>query len=79
MTYKYILKLKMHSTCELEEFVELIFGSCVCYSYRAYYWVCVLVKNIGRRLSLEPQCSLLYQGQQGDVHQSVRGNDKTRF
>ena len=33
---------------------------------------------IGRRLPLELQCSL-YQGQQGDVSKSVRGNYKTRF
>ena len=32
---------------------------------------------IGRRLPLQLQCS--YQGQQGDVRQSVRGNYKTRF
>ena len=36
------------------------------------------MKDIGRRLPLEQQCSL-YQGQQGDVSQSVRGNYKTRF
>ena len=29
-------------------------------------------KDIGRRLPLQPQRS--YQGQQGDVRQSVRGN-----
>ena len=34
---------------------------------------CVFIKNIDRRLFLELQCSL-YQGQQGDVSQSVRGN-----
>ena len=39
--------------------------------------VCVLIKDIGRRLPLQLQCS--YQGQQGDVNQSVRGNYKTRF
>ena len=32
------------------------------------------MKDIGRRLPLELQCS--YQGQQGDVSQSVRGNYK---
>ena len=32
---------------------------------------------IGRRLALELQCS--YQGQQGDVSQSVRGNYKLVF
>ena len=41
---------------------KLIFASCVWYSDRAYYWVCVLIKDIGRRLPLELQCSL-YQGQ----------------
>ena len=39
--------------------------------------MCVLIKDIGRRLPLELPCS--YQGQQGDVSQSVRGNYKTRF
>ena len=33
-----------------------------------YYGLCVLTKNIGRRLSLELQCS--YQGQQSDVGQT---------
>ena len=41
----------------------------VLYSYRAYYGLCVLIKDIGRRLPLELQCS--YQGQQGDVGRSV--------
>ena len=36
------------------------------------------MKDIGLRLPLELQCSL-YQGQQGDVMQSVRGNYQTRF
>ena len=36
---------------------------------------CVLMKDIGPRLPLELQSS--YQGQQGDVNQSVRGNYKT--
>ena len=57
---------------------KLIFASCVWCSDRAYYWVCVLIKDIGRRFPLELQCSL-YQGQQDDVSQSVRGNHKTRF
>ena len=35
------------------------------------------MKDIGRRLPLQLQCS--YQGQQGDVKRSVRGNYKTRF
>ena len=39
--------------------------------------MCVLIKDIGRRFPLELQCS--YQGQQGDVSQSVRGNCNTRL
>ena len=39
--------------------------------------LCVLIKDIGRRLPLQLQC--IYQGQQGDVRQSVRGNYETRF
>ena len=35
------------------------------------------MKDIGRRLPLHLHCS--YQGQQGDVSRSVRGNYKTRF
>ena len=35
------------------------------------------MKDIGRRLPLQLQCS--YQGQQGDFSQPVRGNYKTRF
>ena len=50
---------------------KLIFASCVWYSDRAYYGLCVLIKDIDRRLPLQLQCS--YQGQQGDVKQSVRG------
>ena len=53
---------------------KLIFASCVWYSDRTYYGLCVRIKYIGRRLPLELQCS--YQGQQGDVSQSVRGNYK---
>ena len=55
---------------------KLIFASCVWYSDRAYYELCVLIKDIGRRLPLQLQCS--FQGQQGDFSQSVRGNYKTR-
>ena len=61
----------------MEDFVENIFASCVWYSDRAYYGLCVLIKDINRRLPLQLQCS--YQGQQGDVSQSVRENYKTRF
>ena len=68
--------------CEIEDWQtssKLIFASCVWYSDRAYYWACVLIEDIGRRLPLELQQCSLYQGQQGDVSQSVRGNHKTRF
>ena len=56
----------------------LIFASCVLYSDRTYYGLCALTKDIGRcrRLSLALQCSSSYQGQQGDVSQSLRGNYK---
>ena len=56
---------------------KLIFASCVWYFDRAYYELCVLIKDIGWRLPLQLQCN--YQGQQRDVSQSVRGNYKTRF
>ena len=36
-------------------------------------------KDIGRRLPLQLQCTGSYQGQQGDVRQSVRGNYEIRF
>ena len=59
---------------------KIIFAAgCVWYSDRAYYWVCVLImKDIDRRLPVELQCCSLYQGQQGDVYQSVRGNCKKK-
>ena len=50
---------------------------CVILRSRVLRELCVLIKDIGRRLHLELQCSC--QGQQGDVSQSVRGNYKTRF
>ena len=42
-----------------------------------YYGLRVLIKDIGRRLPLQLQCS--YQDQQGDARKSVRGNCKARF
>ena len=56
---------------------KLIFASCVWYSDCAYYGLFFLIKEIGRRLPLQLQCS--YQGQQGVVRQPVRGSYKTRF
>ena len=40
--------------------------------------MCVLIKDTGRRLPLELECSF-YQGQQGDVSQSVLGYYRTRL
>ena len=41
--------------------------------------VCILIKDVGRRLPLELQQRSLYQGQQGDGDQSVRENCETRY
>ena len=40
-------KNNMHSSCEIEDFVETHFLQAVCdtYSDRAYHWVCVLMKD----------------------------------
>ena len=73
----YIVKKKIRSSCEIEHLSKPIFASCVWYFDRAYYGLCVLIKDIGRRLPLQLQCS--YQSQQREVRQSVRGNYKTRF
>ena len=67
-----MLKKKIHSSCEIEDFVENhLCKLCVILRSRVLLGVCVLVKDIGRRLPLQLQCS--YQGQQGDDSQSVRG------
>ena len=69
--------MKIHSSCEIEDFVEThLCKLCVILRSRVYE-LCVLIKDIGRRLPLQLQCS--YQGQQGYVSQSVRGNYQTRF
>ena len=52
---------------------------CVILRSRVLRGVCVLIKDVGRRLPLELQQCSLYQGHQDDVSQSVRGNYKTRF
>ena len=61
-----IIKIKIHSSCKIEDFIE------------SHYWVCGLIKDTDRRLPYKLRCRK-YQGQQGDVSQSVRGNYKTRF
>ena len=71
------MKIKYTPAVSSKILSKLIFASCVGFSDRAYYGLCVLIKDIGRQLSLQLQCC--YQGQQGDVSQSVRGNYKTRF
>ena len=69
--------MKIHSSCEIEDFVEThICKLCVILRSRVLR-VVFLIKDIGRRLPLQLQCS--YQGQQGGVSRSVRGNYKTRF
>ena len=45
---------------------KLVFASCVWYPDREYYGLCVLIKDIGRWLPLQLQCS--YQGQQYHIH-----------
>ena len=60
--------MKIHSSCEIEDFVEThLCKLCVIPRSRALR---VVIKDIGRRLPLQLQCS--YQGQQGDFSQSVR-------
>ena len=69
--------MKINSSCDIEDFVEThLCKLCVIVRSRVLRDVC-LHKDVGRRLPLQLQCS--YQGQQGDVSQSVRGNYKTRF
>ena len=74
-----ILEYKSNYTptsCEIGYFVEThLCILCVILRSR-YYGLCVLIKDIGRRLLLQLQCSC--QSQQGDVRQYLRGNYKTR-
>ena len=74
----YIIKIKIHSSCEIEGFVETHLRKlCLILRSRVLRVVC---PHQGQR-SATPvgttECS--YQGQQGDVSPSVRGNYKTRF
>ena len=75
--YIYYKKWKYPSAGRSKISSKLIFASCLWYSDRAYYELCVLIRDIGRPLPLQLHDS--YQGQQYDFSQSVRGNYKTRF
>ena len=66
--------MKIHSSCEIEDFVEIhLCKLCVILRSRALR----VIKDIGRRLPLQLKCG--HQGQQGYLSQSVRGNYKNRF
>ena len=51
-----IIKKHTHTSCEIAD-SKRIFASCVRFSDRAYYGLRVLIKDIGRRLPLQLQCS----------------------
>ena len=69
-------QMKIHCSCEMEYFVEThLCKLCVILQSRVLRVVCPhYSQGIGRRLPLQLQCS--YQGQRGDVMQSVRGTIK---
>ena len=69
------MDIKIHSSCEIDSFVETHLWELCGYTDRAIYGLRVLIKNFGRWLPLELQCS--YQGQQGGVSRCVGGNYKT--
>ena len=77
LTVSYYKKWKYTPAVRSKISSKLIFARCVWYSDHAHYELCVLMKDMGRRLPLQLQCS--YQGQQGDFSQSVRWNYKARF
>ena len=59
---------------------KVMFTSCVWYSDRAYYWVCVLVEDIVRRLPLELACTrvnkVMFTNLCAEAIKSFRGGDK---
>ena len=74
LQFEYMIKI--HFSCEIEYFVEThLCKLCVILRSRVLRLV-VLIKDIGRRLLLQLQCS--YQGQQGDANQFMRENYETR-
>ena len=75
----YLNQTRIHSSYEMEYLVETnLAASCVRDFEIECFWVRVLIKDRGRRLPLELQCSL-YQGQQGYANQSVRETLKPVF
>ena len=68
----FIVKITIHSSCEIEDNVENLIFNLSVIPDRVYYGLCVLINDIGRRFLLQLQRS--YQGQDGDVSQFVRGN-----
>ena len=74
-----ILKTKLHSSCEIEDFVEThICKRCVILRSRVLLVVCPH-QAYRSATPLETTVQCRYQGQQGDVSQSVRGKYITRF
>ena len=52
----YMIKKEIHASCEIEDFVEThLCKLCVILRSRVLLGVCVLIKDIGRRLPLELQ------------------------
>ena len=64
-----MLLLYIHSSCEIEDLFETHLCK-LCVILRSRVLLSVSSLDIGRRLRLELPCSL-YQGQQGDVSQSI--------
>ena len=61
--------MKTHRSCEIEDFIETQILQAVCdtYSDRAYYWVCVLVKDVGPRFPLVPSLSMCTAAAQQNI------------
>ena len=65
-----LMKPKFTAAVRSNILSKLSFARCMNNSDRAYYGLCVFIKDTCRRLPLQLQCS--FQGKQGDVGQSVR-------
>ena len=53
---------------------KLVFASCLWFSGRMHYWVCVLIKNVGRRLPSEH-----IKGQFGGLKPGTHATGKVHF